>query len=291
MSGLADKLNTMKVGVYGRDPVAFLQTYSHCVAMKSDMQSMEYPYFSISTIIDKKPRELVIGDETLIIEPGPAGRPTIWDKDILLYCVSHIAEGINRGERVSRTVRTDSYALLCATNRGTGGNSYTKLVDAVKRLKGTQYYLEVKNPERGVKRQLRALEGFIDEAVVTEYDDKKRAISIDITLSENFYLRVCDLKNVLTLSPEYYQVRKGVVRRLYELARKFCGKKCKGKTWAISLAKLQERTGSTSTLRKFRAVIKDLAEGRSTIPEYGVSYDQEAQKDKGGRVTFYLLDP
>ena len=52
---------------------------------------------------------------------------TIWDKDILIYCISQIVEALNRGLEVSRTVWVTAYDLLVATHRGTGGASYERL--------------------------------------------------------------------------------------------------------------------------------------------------------------------
>lgn len=258
------------------------------VATKSDNHSMEYPFFTLSKKIEKTPKELTVGNYTLKIEPGSEGCATIWDKDILLYCASHITEALNRGETVSRTIRAESYSLLKSTGRGTGGNSYIQLLKALKRIKGTQYSIEEKTPEPGIRRQWKMLDGFIKDATVTEYDDKSRALSVDITLSESFFLALLQ-HQVLTFNPNYFQLTGGIERRLYEIARKFCGNK---KTWSISLSKLQQRVGGGGTLRKFRLILLDFVKGKKTetLPDYCIAYDPALLTEEGGKVTFLLRD-
>ncbi|MEJ1374529.1 MAG: replication initiator protein A [Candidatus Sedimenticola sp. (ex Thyasira tokunagai)] len=252
-------------------------------SVKSDMTSMLMPFFSVAKRPNTQVKEFIVGNKTLKIEPGQKGQPTIWDKDILIYCASQITAALNNNVSVGRTVMADSYALLTATDRGTGGNSYDLLVQAISRIKGTQYSIEEDNPEPGVKRRWRALPAFIEDAIVTEYDDKKRAVSIDIVLGEAFYDALL-LHDVLTFSSDYFLIRGGTERRLYELGRRFCGDKL---SFSISLKKLQSRTGNEGTLRKFRENIVKLAKGQeSELPEFIVQYDPKAQKQEGGKVTF-----
>jgi len=53
--------------------------------------------------------------------PSVKGLATIYDKDILIYCISQIMEKLKREEKVSQRVRITSYDLLVFTNRGTSG--------------------------------------------------------------------------------------------------------------------------------------------------------------------------
>ncbi len=258
----------------------------HCgvndASMKCDMLSMMYPLFSLKKKPDLEVKEVVIGNKVLRIQPGPAGMPTIWDKDILLYCAAQITDALNHGEGVGRTVRMDSYDVLRATRRGTGGNNYSMLVSAAMRLKGTVYTLEEQHPREGVRREWKTIGGFIDDVKIIEYDGRKRAVIIDITLSERFFMALLE-HDVLTFTPDYFGLTGGLERRLYEIARKFCGEQ---DSWSVSLVKLQQRVGSSATLRKFRGVIKAVADN-SSIPGYEVAYEPGKQKTEGGKVTFY----
>jgi plasmid replication initiation protein len=79
-------------------------------------------------------------------------------------------------------------------------------------------------------------------------------------------------KNVLTLSPDYFRIRKPIDRRIYELARKHCGAQ---KSWQCSVKVLHEKCGSTAPLRNFRVAIKELADAND-LPDYSVSLDSDA---------------
>lgn len=83
---------------------------------------------------------------------------------------------------------------------------------------------------------------------------------------------------VVTLSRDYFRLRKPLDRRIYELARKHCGSQPK---WRVALAILHEKSGSTSPLRNFRGDIKKLAES-GEMPDYRLDYDAQADA-----VTFY----
>jgi len=76
---------------------------------------------------------------------------------------------------------------------------------------------------------------------------------------------------VLTLSPDYFRLRKALDRRIYELARKHCGQQ---PMWKVSIAVLYEKSGSSAPLRNFRIDIRSLAES-GEMPDYFMSYDQE----------------
>jgi len=75
-------------------------------------------------------------------------------------------------------------------------------------------------------------------------------------------------QNVLTLSRRYFQLRKPMERRLYELARKHCGVQ---RVWRIGLDKLQHKTGSSSTSKEFKRLVKAICltdEEQSHMPDY-----------------------
>ncbi len=86
----------------------------------------------------------------------------------------------------------------------------------------------------------------IDRWKIVEAGKDERMIAIEITLSEWLYNAIKG-KDVLTISRDYFRLRKGLERRLYELARKHCGRQPK---WKISLELLRKKTGSTAPLKK-----------------------------------------
>ena len=88
-------------------------------------------------------------------------------------------------------------------------------------------------------------------------------ILVTVTLSDWIYRSVLS-RSVLTLHRDYFRLRKPLERRVYEIARKHCGRQAE---WKIGLETLLKKTGSTSPRRVFRKMIRDIAE-EDGLPDY-----------------------
>lgn len=250
-------------------------------APKDDLASMEHPLFALKAG-DKRVRIYERNGTTVTVKPGHDGCATIHDKDLWIYCISQLVEAINRGrEDVGRVLRLTGYDFLVATNRRTDGDSYRRMGDTLARLCGTRIETNIATDGR----RERAGFGLVDSWRVIERDHDGRMVAIEITLPDWLW-RSVKAKHVLTLSRDYFRLRKPLDRRIYELARKHCGSQPK---WRVSLAVLHEKSGSTDTRRKFRAAIKALA-GANMLPDYRVVFDVVsdaatfyARAQKGGR--------
>ena len=89
--------------------------------LKDVMQHMEHPFYSLSKKPETTVKRYENGDKWLQITPSVKGLATIYDKDILIYCISQIMAKLKEGEAVSPRVRINSRELLIFTNRGTSG--------------------------------------------------------------------------------------------------------------------------------------------------------------------------
>jgi len=89
------------------------------VVPRSDMASMEHPLFSLTT--KPETRDLVYEHDgnRLEIIPSVRGLPTVFDKDILIYCISKLMHLKNSGREIGPKVRLTTHDLLVATNRPT----------------------------------------------------------------------------------------------------------------------------------------------------------------------------
>ena len=240
------------------------------IAPKDDMASMEHPLFALKAG-DKRVREYKRGGTTVTVKPGFDGCATIHDKDVWIYCISQLVEGINRGrEDVSRTVRFTAYDFLVTTNRATSGGKdggYQRMAEAMGRLAGTRIETNIETAE------IREREGFglVDSWRVVE---KKggRMVAVEVTLPD-WLFRSVQAQQVLTLSPEYFRIRKPLDRRIYELTRKHCGNQ---KQWQCSVVALHEKSGSTASIREFRRSLKQLVEA-DQLPDYKVELDAEVE--------------
>ena len=72
---------------------------------------------------------------------------------------------------------------------------------------------------------------------------------------------------MLTLHRDYFRLRKPLERRVYEIARKHCGRQAE---WRIGLETLLKKSGSTSPRRVFRKMIRDMA-AEDGLPDYALS--------------------
>ena len=77
-------------------------------------------------------------------------------------------------------------------------------------------------------------------------------------------------ESVLTLHRDYFGLRKPLERRVYEIARKHCGRQAE---WRIGLETLLKKSGSTSPRRVFRKMIRDMA-AEDGLPDYRLELDE-----------------
>ena len=94
-------------------------------------------------------------------------------------------------------------------------------------------------------------------------------ILVTVTLSDWIYRSVLS-RSVLTLHRDYFRLRKPLERRVYEIARKHCGRQAE---WRIGLETLLKKSGSTSPRRVFRKMIRDIAE-EDGLPDYSLELDR-----------------
>ncbi|MEF3193635.1 MAG: replication initiator protein A [Halothiobacillaceae bacterium] len=246
-------------------------------APKDDMASMEHPLFALKGG-DMRVRTYERNGVTVTVKPGYDGCATIHDKDVWIYCISQLVEAMNRGrEDVSRVVRFTAYDFLVTTNRPTSGVGYQRMAEALGRLSGTRIETNIKT----AGQRERAGFGLIDDWRVIEKDNGGRMVAVEVTLPR-WLFRAVESRQVLTLSRDYFRLRKPLDRRIYELARKHCGVQPK---WRVSIKTLYEKSGSTDTLRNFRGAVRGLAESNE-LPDYRVTFDAD-----GDAVTFYARAP
>ena len=250
-------------------------------ALKDDGASMEAPIFTLSTKPDLSVWEWRSKDGSKYIKVAPSvlGRATQHDKDVLIFVVSQLVEGLNRDrdDAKNRTVRFTVYDFLVTTNRQTSGQGYKLLQDAFERLRGTSITTDIKTGGERVKQGF----GVIDEwRIIEKSKADERMIAVEVTLSRWLHNAVQAFE-VLTIHPDYFRLRKPLARRLYEIARKHCGHQTQ---WVIGLELLQEKAGSKSSLREFRRALREI-EADGSLPEYRFVLSSD------DKVTFYARDP
>jgi len=238
------------------------------VVPKNDLASMEHPLFSLATKPDMRHLEYRNGSNRLKIVPSGAGLPTVFDKDILIFCVSQLMHRKNRGEEIGKTVRFSARELLIATNRKTGGIEYQRLEQAFQRLIGTTFQTDIQTGNRRETRFFSLIES--GSGFVMQQEGKWRLDYCEVVLSD-WFMRALEANEVVTISQDYFRLRRPLERRIYEIARKHCGDQ---KRWHIGLEKLQAKTGSNAPLKKFRLNIRQIIES-DHIPFYRMEMNDD----------------
>ncbi len=234
--------------------------------LKDDMASMEHPFFSLSKKPELSIRRYENGDRWVEVVPSVKGLATIYDKDILIYCISQLVAKINNGDPPSPYVSIVAKDLLVFVNRSLGGKDYDALVEALQRLDGTRIRTNVRT---GGEQEYEGF-GLIEAFKLRRSDKTGRILEIAVKLSD-WVFRSIAAKEVLTLHKDYFRLSKPIERRVYEIARKHCGKQDR---WKISLDLLKLKCGSRAPLKGFRHDIKQLAKG-DHLPDYCVTVDDE----------------
>ena len=227
------------------------------VVPKDDTLSMEHPIFSLSTKPDMRIRKYENREKVLEVVPSGVGLATIHDKDVLIWAISKIVHAKNRGRPYSKEVRGSAHDLLSATNRPVTKLAYNRLKQAFTRLRGTTF---VSNIPLGDNRKSTSIFGLVDSADFIYNDKSDRLDEICVVLSDWLFEAV-EKSEVLSISEDYFLLRRPLERRIYEIARKFCGSQSQ---WKIGLDKLQLRTGSNAPLKKFRHNIRQIISDNNT---------------------------
>ena len=238
---------------------------------KDDLASMEHPLFSLSTRPDRRILSYAHNGVRVEVTPSVKGLATIHDKDILIFCISQLMAALNAGRQVSRTLQLKAHDLLVATNRETSGDAYRRLREAFERLAGTRITTNIVTGETETTTGF----GLIEAWEIVRRTRGGRMVSVRVTLSDWLYRAVLG-RSVLTLSRDYFRLRKPLERRVYELARKHCGRQ---ESWHISVDLLRRKSGSHSPLRVFRAMIREMI-AKGHLPDY------EMEEEPGDLIRF-----
>ncbi len=227
------------------------------VVPKDDLASMEHPLFSLATKPDMRHLEYGNGKHTLKIIPSGIGLPTIFDKDILIFCISQLMHRKNRGEKIGERVRFSARELSITTNRQIGGDHYKRLEKAFQRLIGTTFTTNIRTNNK-IETQVFSL---IDRGGFVRTDDEKFRLDYCELVLSDWFMRAIEANEVVSISQDYFRLRRPLERRIYEIGRKHCGAQ---KKWKIGLARLQEKTGSNAPLKKFRLNIRQIIRDNHT---------------------------
>lgn len=240
--------------------------------VKDDMASMEHPFYALSKTPEKRIREYSRGGRTLKIIPSVVGAPTIFDKDLMIYLISMVMKARNEGAAVNPRIRLHVTPFLKETRRSTGGASYVRVVEMCRRLAGVRIETNINTTEHERTKGFGLLAEF---EVVQTGKNEKGALVLEVLLSEWIWRAISDF-DVLTLNKAYFGITQALERRVYELARKHCGKQG---WWVVGLELLREKVGSEQSARKWKQEVKAMA-AKHDLPDYRIFLDESVKPNQ-----------
>jgi len=251
----------------------------HDIPVKDGIGLMDIAVFRLSRSQSRK-AEIIRHDlpgASVEISSGAYGMATIEDYDIILMAISHLAEMVKRyragkAPQPSRTFRPHSAEIFKFRRTSKGGMQYKALEKALDRLNTTRVKITV--TDRNAK--LRESDGFglIDGYRVISRTDTGKVGTVEITVPDWIYEGIVNHKNpdILTVSPDYFLIRKGLARFVYRMARKAAGT---GEA-RYMFDTVHRRSGSTRAFRKFAFDLREII-AANDLPDYHLS--EERGKD------------
>lgn len=237
---------------------------------RDDMASMEHPVFSLSPKPDHRKLEYTASNgNRLRVVPSGKGLATIFDKDIVLYCISKLVALKDAGFDISPEVELSAHEVMQSCNWRTNAPTYQRFEDALIRLRGTTIVTDIETGSEMITEGFGLIESF--EVQRRTKDGKAgpfgRMTKVKVRLSQ-WTFNAVNAMEVLSINPIYFQLRKPMERRLYELARKHVGQK--SAPWRIGIEKLRAKVGTSAPLKKFRFNLREIIRD-ANIPDYGMA--------------------
>lgn len=225
-------------------------------APKDSTEMMERPFFSLSKKRRLKPIHHSTEDGKLFIEvtANPTyGMATIWDADILIWCISRIMKmKEERRNDISGVIQTTPHEILTGIARGTGGQDYLELDKAIDRLRNTQVQTNIRS---GRKKYIKFMYLGDTEGEGAEAGNLRETRSLTLRVPPWLLEGILD-GNVLTLDREYFLLKGGLERAIYRIARKHAGSQPDG--WKCRVETLQRKTGSEGAPKKFAFRVREM---------------------------------
>jgi len=224
--------------------------------LKDLAEHLEFPFFGLATQPHHDIRRFEDGRGNYIeLIPSLYGLPTLFDQDILIYCMSMAMAEVRQNRPLPERIRMTASELLRFANRSVGGPQYAAVEDGIHRLTT----LTLKTNLRGEEATYTELFGIVDRASMVRRNSLERKhggalLGCSIVLSA-WIREALEARRVLTLHEDYFRLKTPLDRAVYQVVRKHCGAQ---REWAISLPKLQGKVGSRRHLRAFRSDVRKL---------------------------------
>lgn len=209
-----------------------------------------------------------LSDATIEVAGGAHGMATIWDYDLVLMMISHLAEATRRfraghGPKPTNKFRPHAVEIFKFCRLPDGGQQYENLSNTLDRLQGT--YIKITHHDLKSRKRRVGHFPLLGGADVVSHTETGRIGQVELIIPEWIFDGVSLHKTpeVLTVDPDYLLIRGGLARFVYRLARKAAGTK----EARYYFRSVHERSGSTREFKKFAHDLREIIL-RNDLPGY-----------------------
>lgn len=255
------------------------------IPLRDDREAMSAPMVSLAKRSPARLEWTGPSGQHVEITAGEIGAiATIYDFDIVIWAISQVNAGLERGREVGPTITFRPYDMLRAIGRSTSGRDYERLKAAINRLRSTRIRTTIRRRNKDRLEDFNLLADFtLDE------DDQGRPLGAQLTLPRWIFNAVLTQRDVLSITPTYFELTSGLDRFLYRLARRHAGNGIDNPHgWAFSFRDLHSRTGSPAPFGQFSRDLRKAIK-RDGIPTYALTEERGANGDPLLRMTYRKL--
>lgn len=249
--------------------------------VKGERTVAEFPFFALSKKAHMTPMVFESSDARIEINPSKTGVATIYDKEILLYIASLMAERTAKGEKVDRVMTFTANDLFRVTGTNSSARSYTSLKSSLNRLQGTQIITNIETGGEGSDSSFSwLLKADIKYAKTST--GERRVKWIEVMVCDWLYRAILTDQRIAAYHLDFFKLGP-IERRLYELAKFNC-KDDEG--FRVNIEELAARVGCASDKRGLEYFKKQLREvsDQDSLPEYTLDVvDEKVPSPRGGR--------
>lgn len=247
-------VSTLRPPPEGDEQRDFFVPSLYDIPVKDGIELMDIAVFRLSKSQTRRGEIIrhTLSDAVVEVAGGAHGMATVWDYDLVLMMISHLADAVRRhrqghGPMPSNRFRPHAIEILKFCRLPSGGQQYENLAGALDRLQGTFIKITKRGPNAKTRRT--GYFPLIAGAEVISRTDTGKIGQVEIVIPEWIYAGVCAHKTpeVLTVDPDYLLISGGLARFIYRLARRAAGRD----TARYSFRTVHQRSGSTREFKKF----------------------------------------
>ncbi|SDG56536.1 replication initiator protein A [Thalassobaculum litoreum] len=244
-------------------------------AIKGERNIMAYPFFDLDKRALKARIEFEdpdLGVKIAVRAADGSGVPTIYDKDLVLYVATVLAQRMDEGRLTGsdedRVINFTVHDFLRVAGRSTDARSYDRFKAMLDRLTSATISTNI---EVTVDDETLGADGWFEWfertgtgiRYRTGKNGLKRISHVRITVGKWLFNAIVKDRKILTYAKAYFDLEP-IPRRLYDLARVHVGAQDR---WQVRLPKLQARIGDHSRISQFLSGLQKL-ETEDRLPEY-----------------------